>query len=664
MRRNSLKLILLFSSSTTVVLLTAALSSFAYFTAKGYIEETYIDEMKKVSRVSSREIKDFFDTQFNLAKFIANQPTVIKAVAGQDRDVLIPLVVDVSKKFAVYENVFFSTPEENPLTFADATGQGSNFRWGKQGFDENIQASLQGKPFLSKVGQSPITKEPVALLTVPVMDGPKVVGILGFALSLNSVTEAVVKDVKIGSDGYIAIVDAAGVVVGHPDKSLILKLDLSKTEWGRRMLSLKSDEHTEYFFKKDKIATVYRIEEYGMLLAAVVSKEELASVVHSMLYKIIACAGIFLAVSILFLSRLLTVRLKPLEEARNLFKSMSQGDLSKDLKIVHDDEIGDLSRDTNAFLDSLKNSLKEIQRVSSELASSAENLSSNSENFSNSAQSTAASTEEMSATVEEMSAGMETISGTTENQYRNISDFHSKISELSQSVRKIGDEIQSTLGIAKSISAQAKKGEESLNGMTDMIANILKSSGEMKAIVGIINDISDQTQLLALNAAIEAARAGEAGKGFAVVAEEISKLSEKTASSIKSISSMIAKNNTELDSGAKGIQSSTEIIHAIIRNVDRVSEAMDKLYSITSSQEEVNRIVNETAAQVGAESESVKIATAEQRRAVREIAQVIIQINEHTLNTASGAEQMSTSSKGLSSTAETLRRIAEKFKFN
>ncbi|PJZ26621.1 methyl-accepting chemotaxis protein [Leptospira hartskeerlii] len=662
MQRNSLKIIILAVSTITIVLLTVGISSFAYFTAKKYVEEAYIDEMKKISRLAGKHIKFFFDQQTTLAEFVNSNVPFIKATISKDKGNLNPTLENVFKKYDTYENVFLSTPEVNPLVFADATGKAINFRWGGTGFDANIKAALEGKNLLSKVNRSPVTGEAVAVLTVPTKDGNQVVGILGFAISLSKMTETIVNGITIGSDGYIAITDLDGVVVGHPDKSLILKLDLSKTDWGKKLMTLPSEQHMEYFFKKEKIATVYDVPEYGLRVSAVVSKDELAEVVHQMLFRIIAFALVFLIVSIFVIYKIVNVRLHPLQEARELFRSMSTGDLTASLKIYHEDEIGDLSKDTNSFLESLRTSVRDIQKISQELAASAEELSASSENFSNGAQSTAASTEEMSATVEEMSAGMDNISGSIYNQYKNISEFQIKITELSQSVNQIGREVQDTLNMARSISLQAKKGEESLSGMNAMISNILKSSGEMTAIIGIINDISEQTQLLALNAAIEAARAGEAGKGFAVVAEEISKLSEKTASSIKSISAMITKNTGELDSGAKGIQASTEIIHAIIRNVDQVSGAMDRLYSITGSQTEINQAVTDNAGKVKTESEAVKLSTDEQKKAVSEISQVIMQINEHTINTASGAEQMSSSSRNLSNTAEILKNISEKFK--
>ncbi|MCG6147383.1 methyl-accepting chemotaxis protein [Leptospira levettii] len=661
MKIQNLKTIIIAFSTFIILILTIGISSFSYFIGKKFIVNAYIGEMKNVAKLSSKQIKNFFDEQFILAELISSNPDFSDHCIKQDRNYLDLIMMNISKKYGFYENVFLSSAEENPIVFSDASGKAIGFRWGKTGFDDNIKAALGGKKLLSKVNRSPVTQEPVAVLTVPVFQGNKVIAILGFAISLNHLTDEVINEVKIGSDGFIAITDNEGQVIGHPDKSLILNLNLKELEWGNKLLKLKSNEHMEYFFVKEKIATVMDVEGYNIKLSAIATKSEILSIVHEMLFKICIFAFIILTISVFSFYRLVKNRLQPISNLRDIFKKMTTGNLSQSLEIIYEDEIGELSKDTNYFLNHLKKIISEIQFISQELASSAAQLSSSSDSFSGGAQATAASAEQMSATVEEMSASMENITGSIDIQHHNITQFQIKIQDLANSVKRVGDEINLTLSRMKSISIQATEGERSLTGMNSMIDNILKSSDEMKEIIAIINEISDQTQLLALNAAIEAARAGDAGRGFAVVAEEISKLSIRTASSIKSISEMIGKNAQELNGGAKSIQTSTTLLQDIIRNINGVSEAMDSLYSNMSSQAEINQAVLENSTIVKGESDQIKIAANEQRGAVREISTVITQINEHTINTAAGAEQMSSSAKNLSTTADKLKDICDQF---
>ncbi|MGJ4753401.1 methyl-accepting chemotaxis protein [Leptospira kmetyi] len=662
MRRSSLKFILLISGISILFALTCILSGAAYFFGRKKITENYMSQMKSVVSVVGLEFDSFLNSHLNVAWTISKDPRTMETLRT-GAPIAGSFYQDLMQRYGVYENIFICRLDVDSKILADGRGGVTlGFKLSEAGIEKSLNAAKEGKFYLAEARKSPVTGLPVALLSVPIFEGNRPIGLVGVALSFDTVSEKIIKEIKIGEQGYVSAMDQNGIIIAHPKKEMILNLDIRKESYGETMLGLKTGEVMEFTFKGgDRYAMVYRLDEWKLSIVAIQPKAEIRESLVGLLILIVLSGLVTASISAYLLYLLLKKRLGPLENASKLFKTMAEGDLTSDIKVVYEDEIGSMSRDMNSFIFSIRNSLKDIQRVSTELATSSEELTASSDSFASGAQATAASTEEMSATVEELSSGMDSISAGTDRQYKNILEFHNNIRTLSSSVREIGSEIKQALDLTQGISTQAVKGEESLGQMKTMVQNIIKSSGEMSAIIGIINDISDQTSLLALNAAIEAARAGEAGRGFAVVAEEISKLSEKTASSIKSISEMILRNNHELDSGANGIESSSEVIHGIIKSTDMVSKAMEKLFGITSAQEGINQQVAERADKVGEDSEFVKQAMDEQKQAFHEITQVIIQINDHTLGTASGAEEISASAKSLEHSAENLRKIADRF---
>ncbi len=194
---------------------------------------------------------------------------------------------------------------------------------------------------------------------------------------------------------------------------------------------------------------------------------------------------------------------------------------------------------------------------------------------------------------------------------------------------------------------KARDGEQYLRAMEERIGRVKGSSGEMANIIGIINDISDQINLLSLNAAIEAARAGESGRGFAVVADEISKLADRTASSIKSIETIIKTNEDEIDKGLSGVAMTVSSISTIIEGVNAVNEKIKALSDFQKKQAETNEVVNRNAVMVKRRADEITAAAERQKAAIGEIVSNVTSMNDVSQNNSANAVKISYDAQNL-----------------
>jgi methyl-accepting chemotaxis protein len=219
--------------------------------------------------------------------------------------------------------------------------------------------------------------------------------------------------------------------------------------------------------------------------------------------------------------------------------------------------------------------------------------------------------ERLADLVHRLSSASDQLAATTVEQSSAATQTSASMEELARAAGSVAETVDGVAAQAEETRQSLEQAREDMRISSERTLNLTARVAEIDAILTLINDLSDQTNLLALNAAIEAARAGEAGRGFAVVADEVRRLAERSKSSVAEIDRIVRGTQAETHATVMAMEKGAKQMQMGLGLMERVAESCAQVRLTTQQQRSATEQVVSAMEQVTVSSRQVS-ATAQE----------------------------------------------------
>ena len=545
------------------------------------------------------------------------------------------------------ENVAFYDAEGNAIV-----GDGRIMNFANRPY---FQEAFKGKDFASDPAYSTVTDSVLQHYSVPVYnENHKPIGAIVMVLSGNAIEETI-RGIDMGGGMHPSVINwATATTVANLNENtetsqedggatldensglgLILNNIFAGKEGVDEFVDPNIHAHLLASYKKipGTTWTVFAVAPFDIYFGSLRSLRKTVFLI--ILLTIVVAGGIiFVLIGILF---------KPLKTVKASVETIASGnaDLSQRIPNATNDEIGDVVKGFNTFVEKLQGIVSKLQdsktnlmtvdtgleETSQDTTTTITEIIANIESVNKQILGQANSVQETAGAVNEISSNISSLERMIESQSASVTQASASVEQMIGNINSVNTSVNKMIDSFTTLQIHSHEGFTTQNNANEKIMRIDEQSKMLQDANTAIANIAEQTNLLAMNAAIEAAHAGEAGKGFAVVADEIRKLSETSTDQSKTIGSELQK------------------IQETIQEVVEVSGATNTAFNA------IERSIAETSQLV----EQIKGAMEEQQIGSKQIIDALQAMNDSTAEVHSASNEMSEGNKHILHEVEKLQ---------